>query len=401
MTRPPFTSRTAWDLHENTLAALLSEAHRNGRDLTDLTESNPTRCSIFPIQPLIDLLGHPRGASYQPAPLGHPDARRAVARYYEERGLRVAEDQIALSASTSEAYGWLFKLLCERGDQVLVPAPSYPLLEYLAHLEDVTIAPYPLVREERFAIDLGALEQLASSGRARAIALIHPNNPTGTFVRREEAAAIEALAERTGLALIVDEVFGDYAHKTLPGDRLQSFAGRDQALTFVLSGLSKVAALPQVKLGWIAASGPPDLVTEAMRRLEVIADTYLSVSTPVQLALPEILAARGGIQRAILGRVLQNLAALDGALAAFGERGAVRRLPVEGGWYAILEVPRTHSEDEWISLLVREEGILVHPGYFFDMEREGFVVVSLLPEPKAFTNAAARLIHRIERSAGS
>ncbi|HLM76472.1 MAG TPA: pyridoxal phosphate-dependent aminotransferase [Polyangiaceae bacterium] len=400
MTRPPFASRTAWDLHENTLAALVSEARRNGRDLADLTESNPTRCSIFPIEPLIELLGHPRGAAYQPASLGHPDARRAVARYYEERGLRAAEDQITLSASTSEAYGWLFKLLCERGDQVLVPAPSYPLLEYLAHLEDVTIAPYPLVREERFAIDLGALEELAASGRARAIALIHPNNPTGTFVRREQAEAVEALADRFGLALIVDEVFGDYAHKPLPADRLPSFAGRERALTFVLSGLSKVAALPQVKLGWIAASGPADRVGEAMRRLEVIADTYLSVSTPVQLALPEILAARGGIQRAILERVLQNLAALDGALEAFGENTAVRRLPVEGGWYAILQVPRTLDEDEWISLLVREEGVLVHPGYFFDMEREGFLVVSLLPEPKAFASAAARLIHRIEHAAG-
>jgi hypothetical protein len=349
------------------------------------------------MEPLIELLGHPRGAAYQPAPLGHPIARRAVARYYEERGLRASEDQIALSASTSEAYGWLFKLLCERGDQVLVPAPSYPLLEYLAHLEDVTIAPYPLVREERFSIDLGALEQMAESGRARAIALIHPNNPTGTFVRRREAEAVEALAHRLGLALIVDEVFGDYAHKPLPADRLPSFAGREQALTFVLSGLSKVAALPQVKLGWIAASGPPDLVTEAMRRLEVIADTYLSVSTPVQLALPALLEARGGIQRAILARVLQNLAALDAAIDASGEGRAVRRLPVEGGWYAILEVPRTLDEDGWIALLVREEAILVHPGYFFDMEREGFLVVSLLPDPAAFASAAARLIHRIER----
>lgn len=394
--RPPFASRTAWDLHENTLAALVSEARRNGRVLTDLTESNPTRCSIFPMEPLIELLGHPRGASYQPMPLGHPDARRAVSRYYQDRGLRVPEDQITLSASTSEAYGWLFKLLCDRGDQVLVPAPSYPLLEYLAHLEDVAIATYPLVRDERFAIDLGALERLAAGGRARAIALIHPNNPTGSFVRREEAQAVEALAEQFGLALIVDEVFGDYAHKPLPANRLPSFAGREQALTFVLSGLSKVVALPQVKLGWIAASGPPDLVADAMRRLEVIADTYLSVNTPVQLALPEILAARGGIERAILARVLENLAALDRALEAFGKGAAVRRLPVEGGWYAILEVPRTLDEDAWISRLVREEGILVHPGYFFDMEREGFLVVSLLPDPKAFASAASRLIHRLE-----
>jgi alanine-synthesizing transaminase len=394
--RAPFAARTAWDLRENPLASLVSEARRSGRDLIDLTESNPTRCGLVNAEPLVALLGHPRGAAYRPLPLGHPDARRAVARYYDDRGLSASEESITLCASTSEAYGWLFKLLCERGDRVLVPAPSYPLLEYLADLEDVALAPYPLLREEGFCIDVGALERLAADPRARAIVLVHPNNPTGTFVRRGDAEAAYAIADRYGLALIVDEVFGDYAHGPLPPSRLPSFTGGDRALTFVLSGLSKVAALPQLKLGWIAASGPPAILDEAMRRLEVIADTYLSVSTPVQLALPAILEARAPIQRAILERVTSGLAALDAALRDAGERCPVRRLPVDGGWYAILEVPRTLDEDAWVELLVREEGILVHPGYFFDMDRDGFLIVSLLPEEGALKNTWSRLLKRID-----
>lgn len=389
-----FAARTGWDLTENRLTAVLAEARAAGRPLCDLTESNPTRCGIVDNAPLVALLGHPRGARYEPASLGHPDARAAVARYYEERGLAVGVDpaRVVLSASTSEAYGWILKLLAERGDEILVPEPSYPLFEYLACLEDVALRPYPLVREEGWRIDLGALER-AVGPRTRAVVLVHPNNPTGSFARREEADALEALAAERGLCLVVDEVFGDYAHGALPPDRLPSFAGRQGALTFVLSGLSKVVALPQVKLGWIAVSGPPEVAAAALQRLEVIADTYLSVSTPVQLALPELLAARGAIQAAILGRVRGNLAALDAALAAAG--GAARRLPVDGGWYAILEVPRLHDEDAWVELLVREEGVIVHPGYFFEMPRDGFLVVSLLPEPGAFAEAARRLAARV------
>lgn len=387
-----FAARTGWDLTENRLAAVLAEARAAGRPLCDLTESNPTRCGIVDNDPLIALLGHPRGARYEPASLGHPDARAAVARYYEERGLAVDPARVVLSASTSEAYGWILKLLAERGDEILVPEPSYPLFEFLACLEDVKLTPYPLVREEGWRIDLGALER-AVGPRTRAVVLVHPNNPTGSFARREEAEALEAIAAARGLSLVVDEVFGDYAHRTLPPDRLPSFAGRQGALTFVLSGLSKVVALPQVKLGWIAVSGPPEIAAAALSRLEVIADTYLSVSTPVQLALPELLAARTPIQAAILARVRRNLAALDEALAAAG--GAARRLPVDGGWYAILEVPRLHDEDAWVELLVREEGVIVHPGYFFEMPRDGFLVVSLLPEPGAFAEAARRLSARL------
>jgi aspartate/methionine/tyrosine aminotransferase len=393
MNDPPFTRRTAWDRSENPLARELGRARAAGLPLADLTEGNPTRCG-FAGGDLVELLGHPRGAAYTPVALGHPEARAAVARYYADRGLAVAEDRVCLAASTSEAYGWLFKLLCERGDQVLVPAPSYPLFAFLAALEDVALGSYPLVREERFRVDLAALEA-AVGPRTRALVLVHPNNPTGSFLRRDEAAAVARLAADRGLALIVDEVFGDYAHGALPPDRRPSFAGEREALTFVLSGLSKVVALPQLKLGWIAVSGPEAIAAEAMGRLEVIADTYLSVSTPVQLALPEILARRGPLQAAIRARTAENLAAIDAAIVAAGEDAPVRRLPVDGGWYAILEVPRTRDEDAWVELLVREDGVIVHPGYFFDFGAEGYLVVSLLPEAAVFREAIGRVMRRV------
>jgi alanine-synthesizing transaminase len=394
MKKPLFSERTAWDLSENDLARDLGAARGEGRPLVDLTESNPTRAGLASTEALIALLGHPRGASYAPIALGHASARAAVVGYYAERGLALPMERIALSASTSEAYGWLFKLLTERGDKVLVPAPSYPLFAFLAALEDVELVPYPLMREEGFRIDLAALEA-AIDEDTRAILLVHPNNPTGSFVRRDEADALEAIALRHGLAIISDEVFGDYAFPGLPQDRLPSFVGARRALTFVLSGLSKVVALPQLKLGWIAVLGPDDVAMEAMRRLEVIADTYLSVGTPVQLALPEILAARGPIQAAIRARTARNLAALDGALAALGAEAPARRLAVEGGWYAILEIPRTRDEDAWVQLFVRDEGIIVHPGYFFDLPDEGFLVVSLLPDEAAFAAAIKTVVRRL------
>jgi hypothetical protein len=389
-----FSTRTRWDLSENTFGRELARARAEGRPLVDLSESNPTRAGLTEgAEQLVALLGHPRGVAYAPIALGHAVARDAVARYYAERGLPLDPARVALSASTSEAYGWLFKLLAGRGDRVLVPAPSYPLLSFLASLEDVELVPYPLVRDEGWRLDLAALEA-SIDARTRAIVLVHPNNPTGTFVRRDEARALEALAAKHDLALIVDEVFGDYPQGPLAPDRLPSFVRDTEALTFVLSGLSKVAGLPQLKLGWIATLGPAALVAEALERLEVIADTYLSVSTPVQLALPEILAARGPIQAAIQARVAENLAALDRALSPPG--CAVRRLPADAGWYSILEIPRTRDEDAWLTALIHEEGLILHPGYFFDMPRDGFLVLSLLPRPAPFAEAVERLCRRLD-----
>ncbi|MRG98379.1 aminotransferase class I/II-fold pyridoxal phosphate-dependent enzyme [Polyangium spumosum] len=399
MARVPFTRRTDWDRTENPLTTLLADAARSGRALVDLTESNPTRAGLVDAAPLVALLGDARGTTYAPLPLGHPRARAAVAASFHERGLPAREDRVVLSASTSEAYAWLFKLLCERGDRVLVPAPSYPLFEFLARLEDVELQTYPLVREEGFRIDLGALERAAeeAKGHARAIVLVHPNNPTGTYVRRDEAALVDAIAARHGMALIVDEVFAEYPHGVLPADRLPSFAGEHEALTFVLGGLSKSLLLPQCKLGWTLVYGPDVFCHEALARLELVADTYLSASTPVQLALPELLAARASVQGPVRARAAENLAALDRAIAAAGEDAAVRRLPTDGGWYAILEVPRTRDEDAWVESLVREHGIVVHPGYFFDMEREGFLVISLLPRPEVFSRAITSVVASVAK----
>jgi len=390
VTSPKLSERTHFRLEQNALSKAIDEARTRG-PLVDLTESNPTRCGIAPGVEMIGQLAHPRGARYEPIAIGMREAREAVAAYYGDRGVSVDPDHIALSASTSEAYGWLFKLLCDRDDSVLVPQPSYPLFDYLASLEDVRLVPYPLMREERFRIDLDALER-AIEPRTRAILVVHPNNPTGTFARRDEAEALERLAHAHGLALIVDEVFADYAWGPLSPDRLPTFAGRDRALTFVLSGLSKVVALPQVKLGWLLASGPKVALSAAFARLEVIADTYLSVGTPIQLALPEILAQRAGVQEQIRARVAANLAVLDRVL---GAHPAVRRLPSDGGWCAILEVPRTRGDEAWAELLVRELGIIVHPGWFFDFAREGHLVVTLLLEPQTFAAAIEPVISRL------
>lgn len=389
-----FSTGTAWDRSENPFTRLLHEVRRSGRPLVDLTESNPTRCSIANTELLISALGHSRGTSYSPEAFGHPLARSAVARFFQERGLSANANRIFLSASTSEAYAWIFKLLCEPGDCVLIPAPSYPLFDYLARLEHVDVLRYALVREEAWRIDFEGLEQsiVQAHGRARAIVLVHPNNPTGSFVRREEAALLSALAVKYGLALVVDEVFAEYAHGVLPPNRLPSFAGEQSALTFVMAGLSKSLLLPQCKVGFTLVCGPDELVQEALARLEVIADTYLSVSTPAQLALPEWLAARHAVQMDVRARVAENLAALDLAIAQAGPGAAVRRLPTDGGWYAILEVARTRDEEAWIELLVREQGVIVHPGYFFEMDRDGFLVVSLLPEPAKFVPAIQSVI---------
>lgn len=389
---PMFSARTGWDRTENPLARAVARVRAAGRSIVDLTESNPTRADVVDAAPAIAELGHPRGARYEPHALGHPIAREAIARgYYARRGIEVDPARVVVSASTSESYAWLFQLLADPGDEVLVPSPSYPLFDWLASLAGVTLRPWHLAREAGFALDLDALPALVGP-RTRAIVLVHPNNPTGSFVRRGEAAALVAFAAERGLALVVDEVFLDHAHADAPADRVPSFAATTGALAFVLGGLSKLALLPQCKLGWTVVAGPAALADEALARLEIIADTYLSASTPVQLALPALLAGAEATAAATRSRLATNLAALDRALAALGPDAPVRRLPVHGGWSAILEVPRTRSEDAWVERLLVEEGVLVHPGWFFDLDREGFLVVSLLPEPATFEPAVRRAL---------
>jgi alanine-synthesizing transaminase len=390
---PALSRRTTWDLRESALALAVRGERARGRQLVDLTESNPIRARVPGLEELVALLGHPRGASYEPHSLGHPRARAAVSEYYASRGEHVDPSTVVLSASTSEAYGWLFEVLADPGDEVLVPRPSYPLFSYLASLADVKLVPYRLMQEERFRPDVDEIRRLTSE-RTRGIIVVSPNNPTGTLVGRDAAAELEAHAERSGLALVVDEVFGDYLHGEVPPGRVASFVGERAALTFVMSGLSKVLASPQLKLSWTVVLGPAALRDRALARLEVVADTFLSVSTPVQLALPELLAARPKIQGVIRARLAQNLAALDEALARHAQVG-LRRLPTDGGWSVILEVPRTHDDEAWAMRLLSEEGVLVHPGYFFDMEREGHIVLSLLVHPDELAPAARRVLDRL------
>jgi alanine-synthesizing transaminase len=393
-----FSGRTTWDRTPNRLASALAAAQSSERAVIDLTESNPTRAEVFDTTRLIAELGHPRGTTYAPEPLGLATARHAVARYYASRGLAVDAARVVVSASTSEAYSWLFGLLADAGENILIPRPSYPLFGWIAEMKGVSLKPYPLRADAGFRLDLDSLRR-AIDAKTRAIVLVHPNNPTGSFVRRDEAEALCRILREHDLALIVDEVFGDYAFDSLPRELMPSFleVERQAPLLFVLSGLSKVLLLPQVKLGWMAVGGDGALVAEAMARLELIADTFLSVSTPVQLALPALLAAQPEVAEAIRARLAENLAALDDELRELGPTSPVRRLPLHGGWYAVLEVPRLHDEDDWVELLVREESVVVHPGYFFDFEGDGYLVLSSLPKPPTFRDGVRRLVRRVAR----
>ena len=398
-----FSARTAWDRTPNAQTLIVRQKRAEGRSLFDLTESNPTRVALVDLAPLVAELGHPRGANYDPEPLGHPIARAAVAAHYARRGIAVGAEQVLITASTSEAYAWVFSLLADPGDAILVPRPSYPLFGWIAESQGVKLTPYQLARDAGFRIDFDQLTR-ALTPRSRAIVLVHPNNPTGSFVRRDDAEELLELVRRHDLALIVDEVFADYAFEPIPRAALPSFAGwsgASQVPTFVMSGLSKVMLAPQLKLGWVVMGGPPQLVDEARARLELIADTFLSVNTPVQLALPALLAHDQELQTAVKRRVRENLDVLDDLLGRAGSTCAARRLAVEGGWYAVLEVPRVHDEEGWVDLLLREDDVLVQPGYFFDFDRDGFLVLSLLPVPEVFRQGAARLISRIVSACAS
>ncbi len=328
-----------------------------------------------------------------PDPKGLRAAREAVCGYYRQRGAEADPEHVILTASTSEGYSFIFRLLCEPGDEVLVPAPSYPLFEFLASIQDVKLVSYPLLYDHGWQIDLHSLAAAVTS-RTRAILVVHPNNPTGSFVKPAEMDLFDALCRERELALVADEVFLDYAHD---GAARPSFASPRQALTFTLSGISKICALPQMKLAWIVAGGAPELAREALARLEVIADTCLSVSTPVQLALPEFLAQRDEIQRQVKERVAANLAELDRQLAA---QKSVRRLEVEGGWYAVLRVPVTRSDEELAIALLDEQSVVVHPGHFYDFPGEGYLVVSLITPAEIFAPGIGRVLAALEQIHG-
>lgn len=386
-----FSSRLHWDLRPNRLAQALGAMRRLGAEVLDLTESNPTRAGLsYPDEVILDAFRNPRSLVYEPVPAGIRPARQTVADYYAARGQIVDPACVFLTASTSESYGWLFKLLAEAGAEVLVPRPSYPLFEFLAQMELVRVVQYPLIYSDGWSIDLGALTR-AVSERTRAIVVVNPNNPTGSFVKRYELERLVELCAERALALISDEVFADYRLGADP-ERVPSLTGIEAVLTFSLSGLSKAAGLPQMKLGWIVIGGPPALRAEAMERLELIADTYLSVGTPVQHALPRLLAAGESVRQQIAARIGQNLATLRGLIES---DSPARVLKVEGGWYATLRVPCTKSEEQWSLDLLQQDHVLVQPGFFYDFESEAYLVLSLLTPSDAFCEGVKRILRRL------
>lgn len=391
MRAPQYSSRLRWDATPNRFSRLLDEKRSAGVPVLDLTESNPTGAGFaYPTEAILAALADPRSLRYEPAPAGMPAARAAVCHYYSRAlSVDVSPDRILLTASTSEAYAFVFKLLADPGDEVLVPRPSYPLFEYLAALEAVRVVQYPLDYHGSWTIDFDALAA-SITPRSRAIVLVNPNNPTGSFLKQSEAAPLVELCREHNLALISDEVFADYLID--PGAPVvRSLTGLDEVLTFCLSGLSKVAGLPQLKLGWIAIGGPRRESQQAFERLELIADTYLSVSAPVQWAAPKLLGLRDELQGQILGRVRANHAFIASQI---GPASAWKLLTTEGGWYAVLEAPRIYSEEEWALNLLAGDDVVVQPGFFFDFEREAFLVMSLLTPEPVFREGLRRILAR-------
>ncbi|MGD9906820.1 MAG: aminotransferase class I/II-fold pyridoxal phosphate-dependent enzyme [Vicinamibacterales bacterium] len=382
------STRLPRDLTPNRLTAAVAARRAAGRPLADLTESNPTRVGLPYPHDLLAPLGDPRGLGYAPEPFGLRSAREAVAADYARRGVAVSPARIALTASTSDAYAHLFKLLCDPGDRVLVPQPSYPLFEHLTALEAVAAVPYPLDPHAGWRIDVEAVAA-ALDARSRAVLVVSPNNPTGSRLDRRDLDALAALAAARGVALIGDEVFADYPLDDAGAG--VSVLQQSEALAFGLGGLSKSVGLPQVKVAWIGASGPDAAVDEALRGLEIVADTFLSVSTPAQLALADLLAAGAPVRRAIQDRLADNLATLRRVV---GATSALTLHEPRGGWSAVVQVPATRSEETLAVELVERDGVLVHPGYFFDFPREAFVVVSLLPEPDVFAAGVAGVAAR-------
>lgn len=381
-----FSQRTQWKMTPNRLSIAIAEARASDRKILDLTVSNPTCAGIlYDRAAIVDSLGTERALEYDPQPKGLWPAREAVAQYYAERGEQVDPERLFLTSGTSEGYSYLFRLLANPDDEILIPAPSYPLFEFLADLDDVRLVPYPLLYDHSWQTDFHSLAS-AITPRSRAIVLLNPNNPTGSYISTKERETLNEICHEHRLALIVDEVFLDYSHDC---QRRSTFALNQDALTFTLSGLSKICALPQMKLAWIVASGPGSDRTEAEGRLEVIADSYLSVGAPVQWAAASLLVQRRDIQQQLLQRISANLLELDRQLDS---RRACTRLTAEGGWYAIVRVPVTQSDEDLAIQLLEGHQVLVHPGHFYDFPTDGYVVISLIGPRPEFREGVSRLL---------
>jgi alanine-synthesizing transaminase len=391
-----FSRRTGWDTNETEWARVLRERRAAGLPILDLTASNPTQCRFeYDAEAILEPLRNPAALIYDPNPRGLLPARTAVAKYYADHQAVISPENIFLTTSTSEAYSFVFRLLCDPGDEVLIAQPSYPLFDFLAALDDVQLVPYPLFYDYGWHLDPEALRQRITP-RTRAIAIVHPNNPTGHFTKAAERALLEEICAEHGLALILDEVFLDYPIPQGDEKSEVSFAcGNHPILTFVLSGLSKIAALPQMKAAWIASFGPEPILQQATDRLEVIADTFLSMNALVQYALSPWLAGRAAIQRQIRTRTQANLAQLDQALKP---DLAIRRLKIEAGWYAILRIPDSGNDEEIALELLQNHGVAIHSGHFFGFRNTGWLVISLLTVKEGLStgiNSLQDVIHSI------
>ncbi len=431
-----FARRTSWDLTTNRYTQALEAYRRAGREVLDLTASNPTTVGLqYREEELLRALADPKALRYEPQPKGLLAAREAVATYYAERtrvggstvsavqmsnpydpaasaaevnmgiphgrqpavgalqrAAQVSPDDLILTTSTSEAYSFVFRLLCDPGDALLVPTPSYPLFDFLADIQDVKLVPYELVYDHGWQIDFTSLcnaadRAQAAGARCRAVLVVHPNNPTGSYVKRHEVEELNRICAESGLAIIADEVFLDYSLSQM---KPSTFSANQGVVTFTLSGLSKISALPQMKVAWIAVSGPAALKRDALARLEMIADTYLSMNAPVQLAVPTMLEERHSIQRQLMQRIRTNLQELDRQLAS---QKLCHRLEVEGGWYAVLRVPVTRSDEELAIALLQQREVLVQPGHFYDFARDGHLVVSLITETEVFLHGMGRILN--------
>ena len=390
-----FSKRTHWDTRLNRFTQAQVDLKDRGVKLIDLTVSNPTACGIqYDEERILNALGRPDCLTYEPEPKGILSARCAVSDYYAALAdpVSLPAENIFLTTSTSEGYSFCFRLLCDAGDEVLVPQPGYPLFDLLADIQDVRLVPYDLVYDHAWQVDLNSV-RAAISPRTRAVVVVNPSNPAGSFLKAGEMRELKSICMKHDLAMISDEVFLDYSFDPL--SRVSTLAGNHETLSFTLSGLSKIAGLPQMKLSWIAVSGPKELLQDAVSRLELISDTYLSVSAPIQHALPELLDSRNNFHRQLMARLGSNLNTLDSQLSA--QKSCVR-LQVEGGWYVTLRVPVTRSDEELAIALMNHAGVLVHPGHFFDFREEGRLVLSLMTPENDFAEGVSRILAYIASS---
>jgi alanine-synthesizing transaminase len=383
-----FSKRTEWKLTPNRFSQTQAELRSSGTEVLDLSLSNPTRVGLqLDQEAILQALAQPEALDYDPQPKGLLSARQAVALYYHDaHGVYgVDPESLVLTTSTSEGYSYLFRLLCNSNDEILVPKPSYPLFEFLADLQDVKLVPYPLIYDAGWQIDFPSLYK-AVNHRTRGVVVVHPNNPTGSYASSAEVDGLNRFCAEYNLSLIVDEVFLDYA---IDGAPRTSFVSNDSVLTFTLSGISKISGLPQMKVAWIAASGPEVVMHQAMARLEVISDTYLSMNVSVQLATPVLLDQRKNLQPLLLDRIRNNVQECDRQLA---RQKTCERLRVDGGWYAVLRVPALQSDEDLAIDLLRKVAVLVHPGHFYDFPRDGYLVLSLITPPEEFREGVSRLL---------